>query len=83
MNDIKPIFPCKSLAGALLFSIFFGPVGLLYATSVGGIIMIIVGFVVICSRLIVPIILMWLICNVWSVVAVNRYNRKFFKLPTS
>jgi hypothetical protein len=72
--------PFKNLAGALLFTVFLGPVGLLYASSMGGITMIIIGFIVACSKYIVPIIMVWLICCIWSVLAVNRYNKKILRL---
>lgn len=71
----NPVLPFKNLAAALLFSVFLGPVGLLYASTVGGIVMIVLGFVVASSLLPVPIILVWLGSCVWSVVAVNRYNK--------
>lgn len=68
--------PYKNLAGALLFCVFLGPIGLLYASTVGGITMLIIGFILVCCKFIVPIILAWLICCIWGVVAVNRYNYK-------
>ena len=68
--------PLKSVAGALLFSVFLGPLGLLYASSLGGAIMIAVGFIVVSVGFTVPIIIMWLVCSVWSVIAVNRYNER-------
>jgi len=68
--------PLKSVAIALLFAVFLGPVGLLYATSFGGIILIPIGFVVVCTKLWVPILFVWLISCIWSVVATNRYNKK-------
>jgi hypothetical protein len=76
MNHPKPIrtLPLKSVAGALWFSVILGPIGLLYASAVGGIVMILLGFIVVCSKLWVPIILVWLISCIWSVLAVNRYN---------
>lgn len=78
MNDTQktPTLPLKNLAAALLFSVFLGPVGLLYATTVGGVVMIVLGFIVASSMLPVPIILVWLASCIWSVVAVNRYNKK-------
>ncbi len=84
MNDLilqksSLSLPFKSVAGALWFSVLLGPVGLLYASSPGGIVMIIVGFVVGCSKLFVPILLVWLISCVWSVLAVNRYNKKIIQ----
>lgn len=69
--------PLKSVAGALLFSVILGPVGLLYASARGGILMIILGFITVSFRYPVPIILVWLISCIWSVLAVNRYNQKW------
>lgn len=68
--------PYKNLGVALLFSIFFGPLGLLYSSLRGGIIMVLIAFVVISSHYPVPIILMWISCCIWSVMATNRYNNK-------
>ncbi len=79
-KEIQASFlPYKNLALALLFSVFLGPIGLLYATARGGIIMFVVAFVVISSRFPVPIILMWVSCCIWSVLATNRYNYKILK----
>jgi hypothetical protein len=73
------ILPLKNLAGALLFSIFLGPLGLLYASSLGGIVMLILGFITVCSKMIVPVIFVWIGSSVWSVIATNRYNKKILK----
>ncbi len=75
-QKIKLTLPLKTVAGALLFAVFLGPVGLLYATSLGGIIMICLGFVVFSSPYLVPKIMVWLISCIWSVIAVNRYNKR-------
>ena len=69
----------KSVAATLLFTVFLGPLGLLYATFWGGVFMIFLGFVVISSRYPVPVILMWIISCVWGVWAVNHYNEKLWK----
>jgi hypothetical protein len=71
-----PCLPYKSVAGALLFSAILGPVGLLYASFWGGFTMIVVGIVVVSNKYIFPIILLWIICCIWSVGAVESYNRK-------
>ena len=68
--------PMKNVAAALLFCVLLGPVGLLYASFWGGIIMILLGIVVMSSQLPFPIIVLWLMCCVWAVGAVERYNRK-------
>ena len=74
-----PFLPYKNLAASLLFSVFLGPVGLLYATARGGIIMAVIAFVVISSRFPVPIIITWVSCCIWSVLATNRYNQKLME----
>jgi hypothetical protein len=71
--------PFKSVAGALCFSVFLGPVGLLYASTLGGIMMILLAFVSISGKLFVTLSIVWLVCCVWSVIAVNRYNRNILK----
>ena len=78
-QEYKSRLPLKNVAGALLFSVFLGPVGLLYASAIGGIIMIMIGFIIACTKLIVPIIFVWLICCIWAVLAVNRYNQKIIR----
>lgn len=75
-SPVRP--PLKSVAGALLFAALLGPVGLLYASFWGGFSMVLVGIVVVSSRLTFPIILLWLICCIWSVGAVERHNKKIF-----
>jgi hypothetical protein len=75
-GQLKPVLPFKNLAGALLFTVFLGPIGLLYASSFGGILMIVLGFIVVCAKFMVPIVLVWLISCIWSVLAVNKYNKK-------
>ena len=76
----KVRLPLKSVAGALLFSVFLGPIGLLYASSLGGIVMIVLGLIVLSSKLWVPILLTWVGSCIWSVLAVNKYNKKLIKL---
>ena len=75
MNE-KLRLPFKSVAGALLFSVLLGPIGLLYSSFRGGVIMIILGFIVACAKYPVPIVMVWLISCIWSVAAVNKYNGK-------
>ena len=72
----RRVLPLKSLAGALLFAVLLGPIGLLYASSVGGITMIVLGFIAACSKLPIPIALVWIGSSILSVVATNRYNKK-------
>ena len=75
-QKVKPQLPFKSVAVALLFSTILGPVGLLYSSVLGGVVMTIITFIVISVKFSVPIILTWIGCNIWSVAATNRYNNK-------
>lgn len=79
-NDSKPHLPFKSVAGALLFCVLLGPVGVLYSSTRGGVILIILGFIVACVQLPVPIIMVWLISCIWGVAAANKYNNKVMHL---
>lgn len=72
--------PYKSVAIALIFSVVLGPIGLLYASFWGGFFMILLGMVIVSNKYIFPMILMWLICCVWSVRAVESYNKNLLKL---
>jgi len=78
-NNAYMRLPLKSVALALLFAAILGPVGLLYASFWGGIAMIFFGFFVWCTKLKAPIILLQIICCIWAVGAVNRYNKKLLK----
>ena len=71
-------FPIKSVAGALLFSVFLGPVGLLYSSVIGGIVLLVLSFIAVSGKFFVAFALFWLSSSVWSVIAVNRYNKKMY-----
>lgn len=79
ISPFQPM-PYKSVAGALLFTIILGPVGLLYSTFWGGLFMIIVGIIVCSNKLFFPILLLWILCCIWAVGASERYNKKIFLL---
>lgn len=68
--------PVKSVGVSLLLTFFFGPLGMLYSTIWGGIIMIVVSFIVGLISLGFGLIFMWPICMIWGAVAANSYNQK-------
>lgn len=83
-RPVQPSFlPFKSVAVGLIFSVIFGPVGLLYASFWGGFVMILLGIIVISSKFLFPIILLWLISCIWSVAAIESYNKKILNLVTA
>lgn len=69
----------KSVGAAFILAFFFGPLGLLYASVVGGIVMffvsLLVGIVTFGFGLFFP----WVACVIWAVVAANSANRKFLE----
>lgn len=79
-HNYKPMLPFKSVGITLLFCAILGPVGVLYSTVLGGVIMIMIGFVVISAQFLIPSILVWVISCVWGVAATNRYNNKLLKI---
>lgn len=76
-QSLYPSF--KNTATALIFSVLLGPVGLLYSSFWGGFMMIFVFILVFSTQQPFPIVLTWLICCIWSVGAVETYNKKLLK----
>lgn len=72
----RRMLPFKSIAATLLFCVVLGPVGLLYSSVIGGVIMTLLGCLVLSSGLIIPIIFLWLTSCIWGVVAANKYNNR-------
>lgn len=68
--------PFKSLALALVFAVILGPVGLLYASFWGGVMLIPLGIVMICCRFMFLAMLVWVLSCIWAVRAVEQYNKK-------
>jgi len=80
----------KSIGVAILLTLFLGPIGLFYASIIGGIIMTLLPFgllflfivglateiAAITGLVILISIFYWLICIVWAIIAVNGYNKK-------
>ncbi len=66
----------KNIGVAFMLAFFFGPLGMLYSTIVGGIIMLIVSVIVALITLGFGLVATWPICIVWAVIAVNIHNKK-------
>ena len=62
----------KNTGVAIILAIIFGPLGMLYSTVAGGIIMMIVSFVVALFTLGLGLIITWPICVIWAAVAANK-----------
>jgi len=66
----------KNLGLSLILTIIFGPLGMLYSTIMGGIIMIIVSFIVMLLTFGMGIFFTWPVCVIWGTVAVVNHNKK-------
>jgi hypothetical protein len=66
----------KSVGIAMILSILFGPLGLLYASVLGGVVMFAVSLIVGVFTLGFGLLLTWPICVIWAVIAANGHNRK-------
>lgn len=64
----------KSVGVAFILAFFFGPLGLLYSSVVGGIVMLILMIPLIILTAGIALIFINLICCVWAVVASNQAN---------
>lgn len=69
----------KSMVASILLSLVFGPLGLLYASVTGGIVMLLVSVVVAIFTLGIGLLITFPICIIWAVIATNTYNENVRK----
>ena len=74
--------PTKSVGIALVLSFFFGPLGMLYSTVLGGVIMIIISTIVAIFTLGLGLIITHPICVIWAIVAANSHNKQVLERIT-
>jgi hypothetical protein len=74
------LLPYKNMAVGLLFSCLLGPLGLLYSSFLGGVILLPLGIFFIFAKFYFLVLMLWIVCCVWSVRAVENYNRKLLKM---
>lgn len=66
----------KSVGMAFLLAFVFGPLGLLYASVSGGIILMILGVIIGFFTLGLGLVFVWIASIIWAVVAANNANGK-------
>ena len=64
----------KNMGIAMILTFLFGPLGMLYSTVKGGIIMMVISVVVALLTVGVGLFVTWPVCLVWTYIAVNKYN---------
>lgn len=75
---VQPVIvtPTKSVGIAILLTILFGPLGMLYSTVGGAIVMIIVSLLIGLVTLGLSLLITWPISIIWGAVAAGSYNKK-------
>lgn len=73
-NNVIIVGKAKSVGVAFLLAFLFGPLGLLYASILGGIIMFFVSIVLFFLLPVIGAILAWIACIIWAVSAANSAN---------
>lgn len=66
----------KSVAGAVLLALFFGPLGMIYSTVVGALIMFAISLFVAVATLGLGLIITVPICAIWAGIAANNHNKQ-------
>ncbi|WP_298128425.1 hypothetical protein [Ferrovum sp.] len=72
----------KNLAVAVILTLIFGPLGMLYATISGGLIMGAVNLLILVISFLtfgigsVFFLITWPVCVIWTIISVNTQNKK-------
>ena len=66
----------KNMGVSIILTVLFGPLGMLYSTILGGIIMGGISLIVAIFTLGFGLIVTWPICIIWAAVATSSYNKK-------
>lgn len=72
----------KSVAGAVVLALLFGPLGMLYATVVGALVMFFVNILVVIATLGLGLILTVPIGAVWAGIAASNHNKQLGTIST-
>ena len=75
-HQIVVVTATKSVGISLILTFLFGPLGMLYSTVVGGLVMMVVSLAVGVCTAGIGLLLTWPICIIWGALAVTSYNAK-------
>lgn len=79
-NTIVVVKNQKSVGLAILLTFLFGPLGMLYSTVLGAIIMFIISAIVGGITLGIGLIFTWPICIIWGALAASKTNNQVIKV---
>lgn len=66
----------KSTMVAVILAFLFGPLGMMYSTVSGGVIMLIISLIVGIFTLGFGLLFTWPICIIWAALAADKQNKK-------
>jgi len=72
----------KSVVGAVVLALFFGPLGMLYVTVSGALIMFVISFLVAFATLGLGLLITLPICAIWAGVAASSHNNRMQAMST-
>jgi hypothetical protein len=72
----------KSVAGAVVLAFFFGPLGMLYVTVSGALIMFVISFFVAFATLGLGLLITLPICAIWAGIAASSHNNRMQAMST-
>ena len=74
-GQVTVVTPTKSMGIAILLTVLFGPLGMLYSTIVGAIVMGLVSLIVGIVTVGLGLLITWPICVIWVAIATSNYNK--------
>jgi len=66
----------KSMGLAVILAVLFGPLGLLYSTVIGAVVMFVVNVLAAIFTLGFGLLLTWPTCGIWAAIATKAHNEK-------
>ena len=83
MTDQQPqrvvVLPTKSVGVAIILTVLLGPLGMLYSTIWGGIMMFVISALVGLVTFGLGLMITWPICIIWAALAAGSHNRRLLE----
>lgn len=70
------VMPTKSVGISILLTFLFGPLGMLYSTILGALVMFVVSVIVAIVTLGLGLLITWPISIIWGAMAASAHNRR-------
>ncbi len=75
-KQVIVVTPTKSMGISILLTFFFGPLGMIYSTIWGAIIMTVISLIVGLVTFGWGCLVTWPICIIWGAMSTNTYNKQ-------